>query len=116
MNYTISKTKEGIEYRAFVENPKTIPEIFSLCDGDNIEDWLEEKYSSSSNFGVDHLLKEGCYRKGGWLFDLRPYLKKYIIKEPYGFLHMAYAPSVYLLRRVDNLNSLVKIALAPKNF
>lgn len=52
------KTTEGIEYYAFVENPKPLPENFSLCDG-NIEGWLKKRYSRSNNFGVDHLIRDG---------------------------------------------------------
>lgn len=109
------RTSEGIEYYAFVENPKPLPENFSLCDG-NITSWLKKRYTSPNNFGVDYLKRDGQYREGGWLFDLRPYLKKYIVKKTCNVLYLAYAPSVYDLRKADNLKASTKIAVAPFNF
>lgn len=47
----------------------------------------------------NNLISYGVYKCMGYLFDFRPYLKKYLYKQ-YGEWNEAYAPNKTLLRRV----------------
>lgn len=109
------KTTEGIEYWAFVPTPKDLgPNTPTLCNGLSIKEWLDKKFSSRCNFGIDNLSK-GFYHEGGWCFDLRPYMKKYIYTY-YENIYSAYAPNVKGLRKVQGLKQFERVALAPKGF
>lgn len=107
------KTVEGIEFWAFVESPADMKENYSLCNGENIKEWLNSMYQGS--FNRYYLREEGFYRIRGWCFDLRPYLKKYVY-TCYGSIYTAWAPSVALLRSVLGLSRSERVALAPKGF
>lgn len=108
------KTTEGIQYWAFVDNPRTLSENPSLCGGLSIKEWLDRRFSSTCSFGLDNL-RNGFYKLGGWCFDLRPFMKKYIYTY-YDSIHSAYAPNVKGLRSAHNLRRSEKVALAPKGF
>lgn len=108
------KTTEGIEYWAFVSEPKQLDEAPTLCRGLPIKEWLEQNYDGGCHFGTENLLN-GFYKVGGWCFDLKPYMKKYIYTW-YGSIHSAYAPSVKALRSARHLGRFEKVALAPKGF
>ena len=108
------KTSEGINFWAFVENPTELKDNVSLCNGKTVKEWLTMKFSSRVNFGVDDLT-HGFYKIGGWAFDLRPFMKKYIYTS-YGSVFTGYAPNVKSLRKVNYLNRQERVALAPKVF
>lgn len=59
---------------------------------------IKEKYQRGCFFGLDNLLSIGCYKLGGWCYDFREELKKYVYKQ-YGQWHEVYAPNKTLLRR-----------------
>lgn len=109
------KTTEGIEFWAFVSDPKDLgTDTPTLCNGLSVKEWLDKKFSSRCNFGTDNLVN-GFYKEGGWCFDLKPYMKKYIY-TCYGNIYSAYAPSVKALRTVRSIKRFEKVALAPKGF
>lgn len=108
------KTSEGISFWAFVENPAETKSTVSLCGGKTVKEWLDAKFSNIVNFGADHLL-HGFYKYGGWCFDLRPFMKKYIYTSC-GSIFSDYAPSVKALRKIKSLNRQERVALAPKGF
>lgn len=78
--------------------------------------WLEMKFSKQFNFGTDELTKNGIYKIGGYKYNLRPYLTKYLVKTDYDGIFIRYAPNVRLLRIANGFNRNCKVALAPKNF
>jgi len=47
----------------------------------------------------DNLVRFGYYKSMGYLYDFKPYLKKYLYKQ-YGSWSKAYAPNKTLLRQV----------------
>lgn len=47
----------------------------------------------------DNLVRFGYYKSMGYLYDFKPYLKKYLYKQ-YGDWREAYAPNKTLLRQV----------------
>ena len=108
----MKKTIEGINFWAFVNDPAPLPENVSICNGEDIKKWLESKYNS----GPDALVRTGLYKKGGWEFNFRPYLNKYIYKYPDGGIFIGFAPSVKALRNALYLKPNVKVANCPKNF
>ena len=110
----INQTSEGVNFWAFVAEPAATVDHPSICNGKSIKDWLESKYKSSCAFGIDNLTN-GVYKLGGWCFDFRPYMKKYIYKSECG-IYTAYAPSVKGLRSALSLGRKVPVALAPKGF
>ena len=107
-------TTENIRFWAFVREPRKLNDSVSLCDGKPVKQWLEMKFSSGCNFGVDNL-KQGFYKEGGWCFDLRPFMKKYIYTN-FGEIHSGYAPSVKALRSANRLTRSERVSLAPKGF
>lgn len=108
------KTTENIEFWAFVDEPAELSDSVSLCKGKSVKEWLEMKFSSGCSFGIDNL-KSGFYKIGGWCFDLRPFMKKYIFTD-YGSIRRAYAPSVKGLRSANYLRRSERVSLAPKGF
>lgn len=109
------KTIEGIEFWAFVSKPcGDLKENGSLCGGKSVKEWLAEKFSGGYNFGVDNL-RHGFYKIGGWCFDLRPFMKKYIYTY-YDSIYTSYAPSIKGIRNALHLRRVEKVALAPKGF
>ena len=56
-------------------------------------------YFEIGSFSLNNLTREGCYRCMGWLYDYRPYLKKYLYKQ-YDRWQEAYAPTRSHLRKV----------------
>lgn len=108
------KTSEGITFWKFVENPVELNDNVSLCDGKTVKEWLDMKFSSCANFGA-YNLTHGFYKIGGWCFDLRPFMKKYIYTSC-GSIFSGYAPSVRGLRKAHHLNRQERVALAPKGF
>ena len=110
----IMKTTENIEFWAFVKNPVELKTPVSLCDGKTVKEWLKEKFSSIANFGVDNL-QCGFFRIGGWCFDLRPFMNRYIYTS-YGSIFVCYAPSVKGLRETKALRRCERVTLAPEGF
>lgn len=112
------KTIEGVEFWAFVSNPcelkGNLTDGIKLCDGKSVKRWLAEKFRSGFNFGIDNL-KHGFYKIGGWCFDLRPFMKKYIYTY-YDSIYTSYAPSIKGVRTAFNLRRVEKVAIAPKGF
>lgn len=56
---------------------------------------------------------KGIYKIGGWLFDGRDILNKYIVKFHYGGIEEAYASNVKTLREKMYLSRKDKVKLSP---
>ena len=108
------KTTENIEFWPFVSEPRELSETVSLCGGKSVKEWLSMKFDNGYHFGIDNL-RQGFYREGGWCFDLRPFMKKYIYTY-FGAVYIGYAPNVKGLRCANHLKRNERVALAPKNF
>jgi len=52
-----------------------------LLYGKSPQEFLKSKYVRGSIFGLDNLKKEGLYRLAGWVFNFRPYMKKFLVKQ-----------------------------------
>jgi hypothetical protein len=62
---------------------------------EDVKDFLAKQYSGSySTFYMS-----GCYKSLGYLYDFRPFLKRFVYKQ-YGTWSEAYAPNKTALRRV----------------
>lgn len=64
--------------------------------------FVASKYISGGIFGQDLLLQDGVYKYLGWIYDLKPYLKKYLVQDKYyprTWLSY-YAPNKTMLREV----------------
>lgn len=48
---------------------------------DNPVEFIKSKYSNPFNFGVDNLKRYGIYKLHGWVYNLKPYMNKYIVKQ-----------------------------------
>lgn len=85
---------ETVECFAFVENPtETKPKI------GNPQEFIAKKFSARFGFGSSDMSRLGVYREGGWQFDFRPLLTKYVVKDYYSGLAEYYAPNKTTLRR-----------------
>ena len=74
---------------------------------ENPKEFLKNKYSNAHTFGVENLKSNGIYKVMGWAYDLRPYLKIYLIKQ-YDHWQQYYAPNKTTLRatiygRIDKI-------------
>ena len=65
---------------------------------DNPVEFLKGKFDTGYIFGQRELKDSGCYRLKGWTYDLRPWLKKYLVKQ-YGHWQEEYAPNKTAIRR-----------------
>ena len=63
-----------------------------------IREFLTQKYDGGCNFGLHHLLRQGCYKLMGWNYDFTAHLKHYVYKQ-YDQWFEAYAPNKTALRR-----------------
>ena len=62
-------------------------------------DYIKQKYKTANSFcGLDNLLADGVYKLGGWAYDFRDELKKFLIKQ-YGVWREIYAPNKTLARK-----------------
>ena len=67
---------------------------------ENPIEFLKEKiFSGHHAFGLDNIQRYGTYKLGGWAYDLRPYLKRILVKQ-YGSWSEYYAPNKTMLRSV----------------
>lgn len=89
------KTQATVEFWKFVswEVPAPINTI------ENPVEFLHRKYNSRFAFGMDNILNTGIFKLGGYAYDLRPWLKLYLIKQ-YGNWHQHYAPNKKLLKKI----------------
>ena len=81
-------------YKFSTTASEVCPEI--LC-GKTPKQFLKDKYQRGLIFGLEHLKKSGIYKEAGWIFDFKPYLKKFIV-EQYGCLEKEYAPNKTAIR------------------
>lgn len=80
----------------------------------NPKSFLENKYENRYDFGTSELLRTGCFKLMGWLYDFRNHLKRYVVKQ-YGQWTEYYAPNKTLLRkaiygRIDEIVELKSVA------
>lgn len=64
---------------------------------ENPKDFLKRAYVRFYT-NNNNLLRFGYYKLMGYLYDFKPYLKKYLYKQ-YGSWHEVYAPNKTLLRQ-----------------
>lgn len=60
--------------------------------------FITKVLGSCANFGFNQILSEGNFKYMGWIYDLRPYLKKYWVKQ-HGSIQEYYAPNKTILRK-----------------
>jgi len=65
---------------------------------DNEKEFLKKKYSDGFSFGIWELKRTGCFKCLGWLYDFRPHLKKYLVKQ-YNNWSEEYAPNKTAIRK-----------------
>lgn len=98
--------------------------IFSKCakdkpktayDEKTVYEFLSSKFDGGYNFGTDELLSRGIYKLAGWIFDFRPYMKKFLVKQ-YDSWREYYAPNKTLLRKSirGRINKIIEIGESEK--
>ena len=110
-------TADGVRYWCFVDHEPLHfignPQLF--C-GKTAGQWLSERYSDRCSYGVHDLMDRGIYRYGGWAFDLRPFMKKYMYRDYDGRILEAWAPNKTLLRKAAYLRRNTKVVPVPEGF
>lgn len=69
---------------------------------DDVPAFLASKYVRGCVFGQDLLIQDGVFKYLGWIYDFKPYLKKYLVQDkhyPRTWLSY-YAPNKTMLREV----------------
>jgi len=66
---------------------------------DDPEEFLKDKFKAPFSFGLDSIQSTGYYKLMGWAYDLRPFLRKILVKQ-YGSWQEYYAPNKTALRKV----------------
>ena len=61
------------------------------------------------------LVNEGVIRSAGYVFDMKPFLKKYLYRS-YGSINVGYAPSKEALRNICHLSKTDSVVECPKDF
>ena len=62
-------------------------------------DYCRELYEQDRiEFSYSDLISRGIIKRGGYAYDFKDYLKKYVYKTMYG-IHEGYAPNKTLLRK-----------------
>lgn len=62
-------------------------------------EFIKKVYSSPYYTNADNILRHGNYKLSGYLYDFKPYLKKYLYKQ-YGQWSEIYAPNKTSVRKV----------------
>jgi len=52
-----------------------------ILNGLSPKEFLDEKYSKGTFFGLDKLSRSGVYLLDGYSFDFKPYLKRFLIHQ-----------------------------------
>jgi hypothetical protein len=60
-------------------------------------EFLNSKYQKGCFFGLDTLQRSGIYKLQGWIYDFKPFLNRYLVKQ-YGSWTEYYAPNKTKLR------------------
>lgn len=79
---------ETIKAVSFIDNPNE--KYIRIDIENNPVDFLKEKLSSKFSFGVDNIISNGYYKEMGYVYNLRNFLKKYLVKK-YGNWQEMYA-------------------------
>jgi hypothetical protein len=95
MTQTQQETTQKVRFYKFSTFATETPPFYI----DDPKDFLLSKYTKNNMFNNDNLTKYGIYKMSGWIYDLKPYLRKYIIKQ-YDQWSECYAPNKTMLRNV----------------
>ena len=61
-------------------------------------------------------MRSGIYRYGGWAFDLRPFMKKYMYRDCDDRIQEAWAPNIKVLRKAAYIPRYTKVVPVPEGF
>jgi hypothetical protein len=92
---TQTKKTQKVRFYKFSTSATETPPFYI----DDPKGFLLSKYTKQNRFNNDNLTKYGIYKRAGWLYDLKPYLKKYVVKQ-YDQWSESYAPNKTILRNV----------------
>lgn len=90
---TNTQTQQKIRFYKFSTCATEMPPFYI----DDPKEFLLSKFSKENRFNNDNLSSYGIYKRAGWLYDFKPYLKKYLIKQ-YDQWNERYAPNKTMLR------------------
>jgi hypothetical protein len=62
------------------------------------KDFLAHKFANRHDFGTFELATTGMYKLLGWVYDFRPVMKKYVVKQ-HGNWREYFAPNRTLIRK-----------------
>lgn len=93
------KTNSIVFAYAFNERGK-IEEAKQFANEEEVKTFLRNKYSGVASFGIHGLTQTGHFREMAIDYNFTPFLKKYLVEEPSGHYHAAYAPTKGHLRKV----------------
>lgn len=110
-------TADGVRYWCFVgHEPLQFNGEPRLFCGKTSGQWLSDKYSAGYALGVTTLMRSGVYRYGGWEFDIRPFMKRYMYRDCDDRIQEAWAPNKTLLRKAARLTRYTKVVPVPEGF
>ena len=88
MEINLKTTKlKNINCYKFTETDATNP---FKDDETSVYEFLKSKYNKNFSFGIENIKRHGVYKLLGWCLDLRPYLKKFYVKQ-YDHIEDVYA-------------------------
>lgn len=82
----------------FITNPDV-----SKIDTTITEQYIKDKMQNRFAFGIDNLTSQGIYKLQGYIYDCRPFLKRYVYKR-YNTWHEAYALNKTNLKKLQGYN------------
>lgn len=108
-------TADGVRYWCFVDHePRQLADEPKLFGGKTARQWISERYCFS--WTCSELMSSGIYRCGGWAFDLRPFMKKYMYRDCDYRIQEAWAPNIKALRKAAYIPRYTKVVPVPEGF
>lgn len=112
------KQLPAIHYYAFVSNPQNLSEEqLNQSAQRYAEDWSRTDFWGGYHGSLYNVMTFGTVKSGGWEFNLRPVLKRWLVKDLNdGSIRQYYAPTKTALRKTGYFHSQSKIIESPEGF
>ena len=104
MKTKIENTVKGIPFVSHVDQEQR-PIL------NDVEKFIKSVYDGGYHGNYNDISRSGIFKRLGYQYNLRPYLKKYIVKNYYGQIFEMYAPNKTAIRKCEGNNIVYAIEL-----
>lgn len=103
-------------YKFNHEAPESSPTDLQKCKDAFAKYAKTSEWHNGYSSILPNLAESGIIRSGGYSFNLRPFLKAYLVWHRHGGISRYFAPSKKALRNILHVGSDVRIADCPREF